>query len=180
MRFKRHILVFIIPLALTVSTMAEGDDTAAMRKPPAGSVARQLRIQSLLRAQQEGSSLLASINHNRQEWDLLSPDQRENYRSKAYAFLKESPEKQEELLKHYDDLIRMSAQKRQQYQERAKWLKAVVERMTAEERKNLLDMTPEDQAKVLTDRRNELIKQGVLPAPTSSSSAPASASAKED
>jgi hypothetical protein len=161
----RILATAIIPLALAATAVAEADDSAALRKPPMGSVAAQLRIKAKIKAQQEGMTLASAINHNRQEWDGLSPDQREDYRGKVYAFLKENPEKQEELLKHYDELIHMSAQKRQQYEERAKWLKAVVDSMTADERKTLLDMTPENQARALIERRDKMIREGKLAAP---------------
>ncbi|MFB3893996.1 MAG: DUF3106 domain-containing protein [Phycisphaerae bacterium] len=157
----------IIPLVLAATAAAEADDSAALRKPPMGSIAAQLRIKAKLKAQQEGTTLADAINHNRAEWEGLSPDQREDYRNKVYAFLKESPEKQEELLKHYDELIHMSAAKRQQYEERAKWLQAVIDSMTTDERKMLLDMTPENQARVLVERRDKMIREGKLPGPTS-------------
>lgn len=169
----RNILAGLLLAALAAAPALAADDGSPLRKPPSGSVAAQLRLKFLLKAQAEGS-LLAAINHSRQDWENLSPDERDQYRRNVLAFLNKSPEDQEKLLQHYDELVRLSAEKKAQYTRRAAWLKAVVERMTPEERKALLNMTPEDRARALVEKRDQLRRQGVI---LESASSPATAPA---
>lgn len=180
MRNARKILVAVV-LSCTLSAAFAADDTAVLRRPPTGSIASQLRLKSQLKAQAEGTTLAATINHNRQEWESLSPDQRDEYRRNVVAFLNKSTQEQETLLKHYDELVKLSAQKQAQYRQRAKWLKEVIDRLSPQERQALLDMPAEERARLLLDKRDELIKEGVLkldePAivPSSAPAVPASA-----
>lgn len=160
----------IFAVALTVAaaaSLASADEPAGVaRKPAPGSVAAQMRLKLQLKAQAEGTTLAAALNHNRHEWETLTPDQREEYRSVARAYLDKSPSEQEKLLKHYDQLMQMSPAQRAAYRERANWLKEVVAGMTEQERAELLQLRPAERARVLTEKRAELIRAGKLPAET--------------
>ena len=123
-------------------------------------VARQLRLKLSLIKVANNDSLAMSIN--RQEWDRLTPDERDKYRREALAFLSKSPEEQARVIEHYEKLIKLSAQKREAYLQRAQWLHVVVESFSAQERDELTKLPPDQRAKRLLDRKAELIKQGKL------------------
>lgn len=176
MRGLRYMLVVLLGAMAAMPAVA-GDD-ASLRKPPAGSIASQLRLKFLVKGQAEGT-LLAGINHNREDWENLSPDQRDVYRRNVLAFLNKSPEEQEQLLKHYDQLVKLTAEKQEQYRQRASWLKAVVEHMTPAERQQLLEMSPEDRAKAIMEKRDQLLKEGVrLVGVTTTTSSPSTDSTR--
>lgn len=140
------------------AAVAERDRSAAPR-PPAGSVARQLMLKYRLRKIADGT-LTASLNHNREQWERLSPDQREEYRRDMVAFLDKSPERQKALLKHYENLARLSVEKQAAYQRRTAWLKPVVASFTPDERKALRELSPRERARKLLRRRDELAARG--------------------
>jgi aminopeptidase N len=175
MRTFKYILIALLAV-VTAGPAAAGDEGSSLRKPPAGSIAAQLRLKFLIKAQAEGS-LLTAVNHNRQDWENLSADQRDQYRRNVLAFLNKSPEEQEQLLKHYDQLVKLSAEKQEQYRQRAGWLKAVIDRMSPQEKQALLDMAPEDRAKVLLEKREQLQREGVRLDQPGSTTGPATASA---
>ncbi len=140
----------------------QADPTPAAPKPPKGSVARQLLLRYKLQAMQEGQSLAAAIDHSRQAWESLQPDQRDRFRQVARAILEQSPEDQQKLLDHYEKLIRMSHARRQAYRRRAEWLKAVMSHLTDQQKQELLRMTPTDRAKRLMEYRQELEQTGTI------------------
>jgi hypothetical protein len=132
--------------------------------PAAGAtLAAQQRLAARLNALR-GESLASALSHNRAEWESLSPDQRSRFRQDALAFLSESPDQQDRLLKQYQKLITLSAERQADYRQIAKWLKVVVDSMSADERKALREMPPEQRAKALLARKAELVSQGKLPA----------------
>ena len=133
--------------------------SAATQKAPVGSVQRQLDLK--LRLVREGP-LAQVIDHNRQAWESLDPEQREMYRQKALAFLQKSPAEQQELLKQYEKLIKMSADKQQAYRTRAQWLQVVLDSFTPQERQELQKATAKERAQRILQRKEELIKQGML------------------
>ncbi len=171
---KKFIQIALL-LAVAAATalpraMAENDAAAELNAPPMGSIARQLLLAAKLkRANHEAVSLAAAMDHNRADWEKLSPDQRSRFRQEALAFLNENPQEQERLLQQYDKLISMSAAKQAKYRQTAEWLKVVTASFTAEERKALLALTPEQRAKALLERKALLIKEGKLPAETPTS-----------
>lgn len=175
-RSMRMLAAAIVAAAVTLWASAQD---ATPHRAPAGSVAAQLRLKSLLQAQQSEGSLMAALNHNAQDWGNLSPDQREEYRKNVVAFLNKSPEEQEKLLQHYEQLVKLSAEAREKYRLRAKWIQAVLNTMTDAEKKQLRELSPEERAKKLLERRDELVKKGVLvlEEPTTTS-APATSPAK--
>ncbi len=162
MRVCVNILVSAVVMAALSAPALAADDTAAVRKPAAGSIAEQLRLKLKLKAISKGDGLVAAINHNRNEWEQLSPDQRDEYRRNVVAFLNKSPEDQEKLLKHYDKLVKLSPVKRQEYRERAKWVNAVSDNLSETEKTELLTLSPQERARKLIERRDELIQQGKL------------------
>jgi hypothetical protein len=160
------VLLAVAATAALPRAMAEGD-APELNTPPMGSIARQLLLAAKLkRANHEAVSLAAAMDHNRADWEKLSPDQRNKFRQEALAFLNENPQEQERLLQQYDKLISMSAAKQAKYRQTAEWLKVVTASFTPEERKTLLALTPEQRAKALLERKAQLIKEGKLPAET--------------
>lgn len=138
--------------------------TDVLTRPPRGSLAAQLRLKLSLQMS-AGTSLAASMNHNRQDWEMLSPEQRERFRGMAVAFLNKDPKEQEKLLRRYSDFLSLDKQKREEYRARADWVRAVVATFTPQERKNLASMSSMDRAKAIIDRRDELVSQGKLQLP---------------
>ncbi len=143
-----------------------------LNKPPFGSIARQKLLKFRLRMRSIGS-LVASLDHNRDAWKSLSPDQREQYRRKAYAFLKKNPAQQEKMLLDYEKFIKLSVGERKAYRRRAAWLKVVVQTFSRPERRKLREMSPEDRARKLIERRDKLVRQGKLKLPPTSQPATA-------
>ncbi len=172
MRKLNYILLAMVATAAIFVTRAVAEDSTELNTPPMGSIARQqLLAAKIKRIMSEGTSLATAMNHNRMEWESLSPDQRSRFRQEALAFLNENPQEQERLLAQYDKLISMSAARQQKYRQTAEWLKVVTASFTADQRKALLAMTPQQRAKALLDRKAELVKEGKL-APDTPASAP--------
>lgn len=126
-------------------------------------VARQKLLARRLKNAMEGAELTASIQHNRHEWEQLTPDQQDLYRQEAMAFANKSEPEQNKLLDHYDKLIKMSAQTRKQVVQRAQWLSVVVASFSDQQRKELAELSPQERARKLLERKAELIQQGKLP-----------------
>lgn len=155
--------------AAAAAEVAQGADsggagdigTDVLTRPPRGSLAAQLRLKLSLQ-RSAGTSLAASMDHNRQDWEMLSPEQRERFRGMAVAFLDKDPKEQENLLDKYSRFLSLDKQKREEYRTRADWVRAVVATFTPQERKNLAGMSSMDRAKALIARRDELVSQGKL------------------
>jgi hypothetical protein len=167
----RTVTLSLAVALLSVFAIAAGDPAS---EPP-GSAARQLLLKYRLQ-RIAGTSLAAQLNHNRKEWESLSPDLREKYRKDALAFLQKSPQEQEQLLKFYENLVKLSAGKQDEYRRRADWLKVVVASYTPAERTALAGMGPQERAAKLLERKKELMAEGKLPAESKPSSMPSSQS----
>ncbi len=154
---------FLALAAAAVIFVSAGAAIADDAKPAAGSVARQLLLKRRLEKIAAGT-LATSLEHNRRQWDQLSPEQRDQMRRTALAFEKANPAEQKRLLERYEQLSRMTPEKQQAYRERAKWLDVVVASFTPEERSQLKDMPAEQRAKTLLDRKAQLIREGKLKA----------------
>ncbi len=131
------------------------------KDPRWGSVARQLMLKRRLQKIATGT-LASSLDHNRRRWESLSPDQREHYRRDALAFENKSVEDQQKLLKHYDKLLKLPADKREAYRHRAKWLKVVAASFTSDQRRQLMTLPPDRRAAKLLERKAQLIREGKL------------------
>lgn len=166
--------------AAAAAEVAQGADngsagdisTDVLTRPPRGSLAAQLRLKLSLQMS-GGTSLAASMDHNRQDWEMLSPEQRERFRDMAVAFLNKDPKEQEKLLLSYSAFLSLDKQKREEYRVRADWVRAVVATFTPQERKQLASMSSMDRAKALIARRDELVSQGKLKVATPPPTAPA-------
>jgi Protein of unknown function (DUF3106) len=159
-----------------------GDEGAQLRRSPRGSLARQ-KLLKLKLQRIAGGPLETALKHNREAWEGLTPDQRQVYRESFLAFLKRSPEKQDELLKRYETLFSMSAERRMAYRRRAEWLAVVAASFTEAQREELRKMAPDERARRIVDRKRELIREGRLIESASESqpsSAPTSAPASSD
>ena len=162
-RLSANILILgcVAAWSLVPTFADDADGTVPPLKPPKGSLARQLLLKYRLEKIANGT-LTASLDHNRSEWESFSPEMRRRYRDEALAFLKSDPARQKKLLEHYEKFAAMSAEKRREYRLTARWVKAVVATLTPAQRKNLLEMRPDDRAKFLRDRRDELVRAGRL------------------
>ena len=169
--FKRIIVSLLAVLALASVSSAADDDRSPLTKPPAGSIAAQLRLKMKLHRITAGP-LSASLRHNRMEWESLTPDERGRFRKSFLAYLRKSPTEKERLLTHYEELFKMTAERRDAYRRRAKWLSVVVRSFTANERKELQQMDPDNRARKILARKALLINQGKLK-PDAPTSAPA-------
>ncbi|NLW85282.1 MAG: DUF3106 domain-containing protein [Planctomycetes bacterium] len=160
---------------IAAGAFAQGADQS--RQQQVG-IASQLRLLARIRALSEGKSLAAALDNNRSEWNSLSPEERDKLRTDALAFLNADPDNQRVLVERYQQIIAMSAQRRQKYQMMAEWVDAVTRSFSEQERRELLASAPEVRARRLLARRAELIASGVLSAhyaapATSPASAPA-------
>ncbi len=180
MRSLSRDILILMAVLLPAAALAETDGKAAPKsKPPVGSVARQLLLKHQLQSISEGG-LAELVSRNRSDWKSLTPDEQDRYRHYALAFLEKNPQEQEKLIARHERLIKMSAQRRQAYRQRAKWLKVVIDSFTPEQRRELEKLSPEDRARRLLQRKAELIKQGKLAAdPPPAASQPASAPATQ-
>jgi len=160
--------------AAQIAQGAESGDigTDLLKRPPRGSLAAQLRLKLSLQMS-GGTSLVASLDHNRQEWEMLTPEQRERFRGIAVAFLDKNPKEQEKLLRSYSAFLSLNTQKRKAYRIRAEWVRVVVASFTPQQRKQLASMSSMDRAKALIARRDALISQGKLPPTTQPTTPPA-------
>lgn len=153
-------------LILASSTWAEPQADPRTANPPKaklGSIARQLDLK-MRTARTLHGTLTAAIEHNRQTWESLLPDQRDAYRRQVLAFLEKNPMEQEQLLAHYEKLMQLSAEKREKYRERAKWLTTVLATFSPAQREDLKKASPQDRAREILARRDELMRQGKLQA----------------
>lgn len=159
----RKINILTLTCAFAAAWLLTAQPVSAQnRQAQVVDVARQMRLKLRLAKEANDESLATSIN--RQEWDRLTPDERDKYRREALAFLNKTPEEQEKLLRHYEQLIKLSADKREVYLKRAQWLQVVVDSFSAEERKELAATSPQERASRLLDRKAQLIREGRLPA----------------
>ncbi|MFP4053944.1 MAG: hypothetical protein ACLFV7_08790 [Phycisphaerae bacterium] len=165
-RWTRTIWLVVLAtmFASCPAAWADGGKDASPAAPhaPKGSVARQLDLRYKLEAASRGLSLASALNHSRQAWESLLPDERERIRKTALAILSLPEEKQLEVLQRYEKLIDMTAQRREAYERRAKMYKAVMDSLTAEERKELMQMSLRDRARKVLEIRDRLVAEGKL------------------
>lgn len=158
----------ILSLVLTATLAAAGaradsggDETGVLNRPPFGSLARQLSLKLQLEIA-GGGSLAASLDHNRERWRMLTPEQRERFRQYAVAFLKKNPVDQAKLMRQYAFFLSLSEDKKVAYRLRAMWLKEVSESLSPEERQRIRRMPPVERARALRARRDQLVREGKL------------------
>lgn len=149
--------------SLSAAMVWAADDASETRRPPSGSLASQKRLKHRLR-QISHTPLSATLQHNRQAWQELTPDERSRYRKNFLAFHQKDPKRREEMLKKYEQLFKMSAQRREAYRKRAEWLKIVISSFTKEQREELKKMTPTDRANKILEKKALLVKQGKIKA----------------
>ena len=158
------ILTLSVSLALSAGVglaQPSGEAGSVLTRPPRGSLAAQLRLKLSLQMA-GGMNLAASLDHNRQEWKMLSPDQREQFRRYAFAFLRKNPDEQDKLMKGFSAFLSLTQQKREAYRQRAEWVDVVVATFTDAQREQLRKMSSMDRARALIERRDELVRQGKL------------------
>ena len=129
---RLHITTFAATVLLAGAiALADDADGSGLTRPPAGSIARQLRLKMTLHRITPAGSLVAALKHNRQEWESLTPDQRGSFRKNFLAFLHKSADEQEKILSQYEKLFKMTTERPDAYRQRAKWLGVVVQSLRA-------------------------------------------------
>ena len=152
----------LLAAVLALSAVAFGQDTTnPLGRPPVGSLARQRLLKIRLRAIAEGR-LQVSLSHNRKEWELLAPDQREQYRRSFLAYLRKSPEEQARILKAYEKWIQADAAQQQAFRRRARWLKVVLKSFSPKQRDQLQRMPLKQRLERILQRKASLVRQGKL------------------
>ncbi len=164
----------LLPAFARADASAGDDGASVLTRPPRGSLAAQLRLKLSLQMA-GGVSLAATLDNNREQWRMLSPDQRERFREYVVSFLKKDAGDQERILKSYSAFLSLTKQKREAYRRRARWVQAVVATFTPDEREELRRMSSVDRAKALITRRDKLVREGklVLDEPASAPARPA-------
>ncbi|MFP4434829.1 MAG: hypothetical protein ACOCWV_02605 [Planctomycetota bacterium] len=158
------ILTVLMLLMLSTSSRAEDGSAGSSAQPaaPKGSIASQLTLRYKLEAANRGLSLATALNHSREEWERLLPDQRDRIRRVALAILKESDEKQQVIIERWKKLQDMTPERLAAYQRRARIYKAVLAAMTPEQREELKKMSLKDRARRILTVRDRLIDEGKL------------------
>jgi hypothetical protein len=153
------ILIAVMTACLTARAQAAPPQVP---KDDPGYVKSQLKLKHDLLKAMGKEKLAESLAHVQSEWENLTPDQRRRFREQALAFLQKNTEQQEELLERYEQLIKMTAQRRQEYRQRADWLAAVtqwLEQNDPERVEQLRKMHPLDRAKELVALRDTLVRE---------------------
>ena len=171
-RFAWVILALAAPTSWAFADAGDDGGASVLTRSPKGSLARQLRLKLSLEMV-GGQSLSASLDHNRPEWEMLSPEQREEYRHRVMAFLQKDPDAQDKLLENYSAFLALTQEKRDAYRRRAQWVQAVVATLTPAQRDELRQMSSTDRAKALIARRDQLVRAGKLKLDVSPTDAPA-------
>ncbi len=120
-----------------------------------GSRARQLLLKQALEKHLSGT-LVAELNHNKEQWASMSPERMRKLREIYLAFLRMDDDKQVRLLEAAPDFERLSERQRELYRERAAWLKKVIASLTPEQREQLRNMPPAERAKRLLELKEAL------------------------
>jgi hypothetical protein len=154
----------VILLAISASAFAQGDadESSASPAAPKGSIASQLTLRYKLEAANRGLSLATALNHSREEWERLLPDQRQRIRRVALAILKESDEKQQVIIERWKKLQDMTPERLAAYRKRARVYKAVLASLSEQERTDLMKMSLKDRARKILAVRDKLIEEGKL------------------
>jgi len=155
----------ILVAALTAFLLGPAPKTP---KGQPGDISTQLKLKQKLLAAMGKTKLAESLAHVQSEWESLTPDQRNRFREQALAFLRKNDQQQEELLERYEKLIKLTAERRQQYRQRANWLTAVVEWLEKNDPKRIEQikaMRPLDRARELIALRDALVRENKISLP---------------
>ena len=145
----RLINKIILPLLiLLICSVSAGSNRQSASVP--GSRVRQLMLKQALEKYISGT-LVEELNRNKRLWAKMSPEELRKLRSRYYAFLKENPDKQVELIEAAEKFQKLTAEQRKAYIKRAEWLKKVVSHLTEKEKEALKKMTPAQRAKRLLE-----------------------------
>ena len=154
-----YILVALLTAAVPAAAWAQARQADA----PIVSKAQQLKLRMQVLAINDDQSMATRMNSGL-EWSKLSPDQQEKMREEVLAFMDKPDAEQEKLIEHYQRLIRLGNAQREAYLARAAWLRVVVNSYTTDERRALESLQPGDRAAKLLERKEQLIREGKLPA----------------
>ena len=155
MRGVRFILTMLAPAVLLAATAGAQPLLAVDAPAVPGSKARQVLLKQALNKYMSGT-LVAELNHNRQVWGEMNPEQLREARTNYLAFLKEDPERQAKLLEAADAFNRLSPDQRKAYAERAEWLTQVVNALSPAEREELKALPPAERAQRLLELKAKL------------------------
>ncbi len=151
----RHIPLLLAAAAAWAASAADAQQVRPGPRLVPGSKARQLLLKKALEKHLSGA-LVAELNRNKKQWLALSPEQRNELRQRAIAFLRANPDRQADLIRAAWDYQRLSERQKQLYRERAKWLARVVARLTPAQRERLKALPPAQRAKRLLELKAAL------------------------
>jgi hypothetical protein len=151
-----RILVTVIAAAVFFPAAAGAQPRRPEGKLVPGSRAQQLVLLEALNKQLAGT-LVAELNQNKNIWSTLSPEQLRELRQRYYAFLRQDPSSQADLIQTAEQFRHLSDEQREAYRQRAEWLSKVVATLTPHEREELIRMTPTDRAKRLLEVKARIV-----------------------
>jgi len=147
---------------LVICLAAAGAGIAAAKNPPKpdpsqvpGSMARQALLKGALDKHLSGT-LVAELNQNKKIWNSLPPEELRQLRQRYYAFLKQDPSRQADLVQAAIQFEKLTEEQKRIYQERAEWLNRVVASLTPQQREELQRMNPQERAQRLYELRSAL------------------------
>lgn len=164
MKTMRHILAGVVAVGLVAGLAAAKDpkvDPAQVR------AAQQLALKQALDKLVPAGTLVAELNHNKQVWNNLPPEKLRQLRDRYYAFLKQAPGRQADLLEAAFQFEKLSDDQKRIYLERAEWLNKVVAGLSPAQREELQKMSPDERARKLYELKAKLPASGptTLPSP---------------
>ena len=167
-----HFVVKNLDLFQDYDVLADFETLSAIDKPAGLSpsknapvshdvtVERQLQLKRKLLM---GNPTLASLlRRNVQSWGNLTPEQRQVYRQRAYAFRDANPQQQQAIMSAWDSFLRLDGEQKQQYRSRAQWLKVVLASLPEEKKESLRQMPAGERAGELLRLKSQMQAQGKL------------------
>ncbi len=156
MRKTSHILIAVLIASAALPAVWA-------QSPAAAGKARQLLLKKALSAKIDGT-LVATLNRNKDKWDGMTPEAKQQHRERFYAFLKANPTEQANLVNAAERFEKLSPAQQEAYRVRAVWLKKVVASLTKAEREALKQLPPDQRARKLLELKAKLVDAKPAPA----------------
>ena len=142
--------IFCFAMVLLISSVSAVAKDNHRPAAVSGTRVRQLMLKKALEKYISGT-LVEELNRNKKLWASMSPEELRRLRSRYYAFLKENPAKQAELINAAEKFQKLTDEQRRAYIKRAEWLKKVVSHLTDEQKQALKKLPPAQRAKRLLE-----------------------------
>ncbi|MBI5725101.1 MAG: hypothetical protein HZA50_14160, partial [Planctomycetes bacterium] len=105
----------------------------------------------------------SALEQKRSQSQQLPSARPASCRHDALAFLNTSPQRQQELLAGYDELISMDPQKRAELAAKARQVAAVIKTLSPAQIEAFMKAQPAEQAKIVEKQKDALREKGLLP-----------------